>query len=150
MFLGSHNRTIDSKGRLILPPSFRSRLANGAVMTPLDSCLGILPAAEFERMAQKLEAEVSEGSVDINALRSFASEATQVVPDAQGRILLLPRLREIADLEKTVIVAGAFARVEVWNTQRWAEIKAAGTEKLAQAITQGRGIGKASIMVDSQ
>lgn len=141
MFVGSHHHLIDSKGRLILPSSFRSRLANGAFVTPLDSCLAILPADEFERMARKLEAEVSEGSVDLNALRSFAAQADHVVPDAQGRMRILPRLREAVGLERQVIVTGAFVRVEVWDPDRWADIQTTGTERLAEAIAHGRGIG---------
>ena len=141
MFVGSHRHTIDSKGRLILPSSFRSRLADGAVVTPLDSCLGILPAAEFERMARKLETEVSEGTVDLNALRSLAGEADQVTPDSQGRVRISPQLRQAAGLERNVMVNGAFARVEVWDVDRWADVQASGTAKLAEAIAHGRGIG---------
>ena len=143
VFLGSHQHKIDSKGRLILPSSFRSRLADGAVVTPLDSCLGILPASEFERLARKLETEVSEGSVHINALRSLAGEAYQVVPDAQGRVRILPRLQDMAGLSKNVVVTGAFARVEVWAIDRWEEVNAAGTEALSKAIDHGKGIGNA-------
>ena len=143
MFLGSHQHTIDSKGRLILPSSFRSRLVDGAVITPLDSCLGILPAVEFERMARKLEADVSQGTVDLNALRSLAGEADQVVPDSQGRVRILPRLREAAGIERDVMVTGAFTRIELWDVERWAEVQTSGTKKLAEAIAHGRGIGDA-------
>lgn len=143
MFLGSHKHIIDSKGRLILPVNFRARLADGAVITPLDSCLGILPLAEFERMARKIEADVSEGKVGLDALRSLAGKADQQVPDAQGRIRVLPRLREAAGLERNVMVTGAFTRVELWDIERWEEVQSSGTEKLAVAIAHGRGIGDA-------
>lgn len=124
-----------------MPASFRSRLSDGAFVTPLDSCLAILPDDEFQRMARKLEAQVSEGRVELNALRSFAAQADYVVPDAQGRMRILPRLREAVGLKRHVKVTGAFARVEVWDPDRWAEVQAAGTEQLAEAIAHGRGIG---------
>ena len=141
MFVGSHQRVIDVKGRLILPAGFRSRLADGAFVTLLDSCLAVLPADEFQRMARKLEAEVSDGSVDLNALRSLSAQADFVTPDSQGRVRILPRLREAAELGRKVMVVGVFARVEVWDPDHWTEVQAVGSEKLAQAIAHGRGIG---------
>lgn len=141
MFVGNYEHAIDGKGRLILPSSFRPQLAGGAFITYLDSCLGILPAPEFERMARKLEAQVSDGSVPLDALRIFASEADHVVPDSQGRMRILAHLREVAGLSRKVMVTGAIRRVEVWDPSRWSEIRHAGTERLSQAITHGRGMG---------
>ena len=141
MFVGSYEHSIDGKGRLILPSSFRSQLAGGAFVTYLDSCLGILPALEFERMARKLEAQVSDGSVPLEALRIFASEADHVTPDAQGRIRIVAHLREVAGLGRKVMVTGAIRRVEVWDPSRWSAIRPSGTQRLAQAITHGRGMG---------
>ncbi len=141
VFVGSHEHTIDGKGRLILPSGFRSQLSDGAFVTPLDSCLAILPVEEFERMARRLEAEVSDGKVNVNALRSFSAQADLVVPDAQGRVRILSHLRATVGLERRVIVTGAIRRVEVWSPERWAEVSAAGTERLAEAITHGRGLG---------
>ena len=141
MFVGNHEHSIDGKGRLILPASFRGQLADGAFVTALDSCLAILPAEEFRRMARRLDSQVGEGSVHVNALRTFAAEADQVVPDAQGRIRLLAPLREAAGLGRKVIVTGAITRVEVWDPVQWAEVRRLGIEGLADAITHGRGLG---------
>lgn len=140
-FLGNFEHTLDEKGRLILPASFRSKLADGAVITSLDHCLAILPSDEFDQMADRLEAQVANGEVNVSALRAFASQADEVVPDSQGRVRLLPRLREIAGLDRQVIVTGALRRVEVWNPERWQNVSPAGTEKLAEAIERGHGFG---------
>lgn len=140
-FVGSFEHTLDAKGRLILPAAFRPKLADGAVITSLDHCLAILPAEEFDRMADLLEQQVAVGGVDVNALRAFASQADEVIPDSQGRVRLLPHLREIAGLDRTVIVTGALRRIEVWDPERWAAVSPAGTEKLADAIERGHGIG---------
>ena len=140
-FVGNLEHTLDDKGRLILPSSFRAKLAEGAFVTPLDHCLAILPAAEFDRMADALEEQVATGEVDVNAVRAFASQADEVVPDAQGRVRLLPHLREIAGLDRAVIVTGALRRIEVWAPERWSSMSPAGTEKLAEAIEHGHGLG---------
>lgn len=142
MFVGSHQHTIDGNGRLILPSHFRARLADGAFVTPIDNCLAVLPPGEFEQMARNLEAETGEGLVGVNALRAFASRADYVVPDAQGRMRILPHLREAAGLDRNVVVTGAIYRVEVWDPDRWAAIQADAAEGLVEAIARGRGIGR--------
>ena len=106
MFVGNHEHTIDDKGRLILPSAFRARLADGAYVTTLDHCLAIVPTEEFARMADRLDDEVSEGLVDVNAVRAFFSQADFVTPDSQGRIRLLPHLRELVGLDRSVVVTG--------------------------------------------
>ena len=142
MFVGNHEHTIDDKGRLILPSAFRSQLADGAYVTTLDHCLAIVPADEFARMADRLDDEVSEGLVDVNAVRAFFSQADFVTPDSQGRIRLLPHLRELVGLDRSVIVTGYNRRIEVWDPSQFADRTAIGAESLADAITQGRGVGR--------
>ena len=140
LFVGVHEHTLDGKGRLILPASFRGHLADGAYITALDSCVGILPIDEFAHTAEELRSQVGKEQVDINALRSFAAQADFVVPDAQGRMRILPHLRTGAGLERRVIVTGMIRRIEIWDPDRWAEVRSAGTQRLAEAITHGRGI----------
>ena len=67
-FVGSFEHTLDDKGRLILPASFRPKLAEGAFVTPLDHCLAILPAAEFDRMAERLGAVEMEQSLMLSSI----------------------------------------------------------------------------------
>ena len=143
LFVGVHEHTLDTKGRLILPSAFRSQLAAGAYITALDSCVGILPVDEFSDTAEQLRSQVGTEEVDINALRSFAAQADFVVPDGQGRLRILPHLREAAELGRKVIVTGMIRRIEIWNPDRWAEVQSVGTERLADAITHGRGIASA-------
>jgi MraZ protein len=143
LFVGVHEHTIDGKGRLILPSGFRSQLAGGAYVTALDSCVGILPVDEFAGTAEQLRSQVGAEEVDINALRSFAAQADFVVPDGQGRMRILPHLRSAARLDRKVIVTGMIRRIEIWNPDRWAEVQSVGPERLADAITHGRGIAGA-------
>jgi len=140
-FVGNFEHTIDDKGRLILPSSFRPKLAEGAFITPLDHCLAILPAEEFDRMADNLEAQVAAGEVGVDALRHFASQADEVTPDSQGRVRLLPHLRELGGLDRNVIVTGALRRIELWNPERWSSVSPSGAEKLTDAIERGHGFG---------
>jgi len=140
-FVGTHEHTLDAKGRLILPSAFRSKLADGAFITPLDHCLAILPADEFDRMADRLEQQVAAGQVSANAVRHFASQADEVTPDSQGRVRVLPHLRELGGLDREVIVTGAIRRIELWSPERFASVGDEGAESLASAIEAGHGLG---------
>lgn len=140
-FVGNYEHTLDDKGRLILPSAFRPKLAEGAFVTSFDHCLAILPTEEFDRMADEFERQVASGEVDVNAVRSFASQADEVVPDSQGRIRILPHLRAMAGLDRAVVVTGVLRRIEIWDPERWAERSSAGAEKLADAIERGHGFG---------
>ena len=92
-------------------------------------------------MADRLEAQVAAGEVDVNALRHFASQADEVTPDAQGRVRLLPHLRELGGLDRSVIVTGALRRIEIWDAARWNDLGSEGAEQLASAIETGHGFG---------
>jgi MraZ protein len=140
-FVGNYEHTLDDKGRLILPRAFRSKLEDGAFVTALDHCLAILPTEEFDRMADRLESQVTTGEVSPDAVRAFASEADEVVPDTQGRIPLLPHLRDEVGLDRSVIVTGALRRIEIWDPEAWAARKPEGREKLTAAIERGHGFG---------
>jgi MraZ protein len=47
--------------------------------------------------------------------RRLVGSATAVEPDGSGRILLPPSLRQVAGLEKRVVMLGMGNRFEIWN-----------------------------------
>src|SRR3712207_9110985 len=54
-FLGEFRHTLDPKGRLILPATFREALSEGLVMTVgLDNCLTVHPVADWQRVVAGL------------------------------------------------------------------------------------------------
>jgi len=59
--------------------------------------------------------------------RRLVGSATAVEPDGNGRILIPPSLRQVAGLEKRVIMLGMGNRFEIWdedtlNSQRAEEV----------------------------
>lgn len=141
MFMGTFEHTLDDKGRLILPATFRSKLASGAVAVPLDRCLAILPPEEFERMAKHLKTQVSLGRADLDHLRAFASLADEALPDSQGRMRLAPHLRDLAGLGDRVVVTGVLERIEVWDPARWESVFPGGAAKFVSSIVREYGLG---------
>ena len=100
-----------------------------------DGCLSVYSDAEWEKFQQKLD---ERNFTDVKKLRLMFAYMADCEPDAQGRILIPNHLRQRAKLEKEVVVAGIFNRVEIWNAQRWAELEeeAFSSGSLEQAMEE--------------
>ena len=124
MFLGEYVHQIDSKGRLTLPARFRPELATGVVVTRgLDKCLFLYPVDQWQKLAEKINGLPLTQKNARNLARLFYSGASDCVPDKQGRILLAPYLREFAGVDGETVIVGLYTRLEIWNPERWREVK---------------------------
>jgi MraZ protein len=120
MFLGEYVHTIDEKGRLTIPARFRADLTTGLIVTRgIDRCLAIFPMAEWNRLAE----QVSALPITDRRARAFRrlvfANASDAIPDKQGRVLIPPRLREFAGLDSEVVITGLNTYIEVWNPDSW-------------------------------
>ena len=136
MLLGYSERTIDAKGRMILPRAFRREFEDGLLITRgLDNCLLLFPINEWESVVSKIE-EMPAGREETRRFsRLFFSNASRLMPDAQGRILIPSHLREMAELEKDVVVIGLSNKAEVWNPERWAAYRGESEGNYEQAAS---------------
>jgi MraZ protein len=121
---------------VVLPSTFRSHLAERGFLSQWEKCLGLWTPEEFENVAQRLTEKVREGKTSQFALRAFASNAHEVRPDSQGRVVIPQRLREYAGLDRDVVIIGALGRIEIWDAARWDDVSAGSDEVLAQAVTE--------------
>lgn len=139
MFFGEYSHKIDDKGRLAIPVKFRSQLGKGAVVTRgLDSSLFLFPKEEWDKLAERL-ARLPLGKSGSRALsRLMLAGAMEAELDKQGRIVLPDYLRTYASMEKEVVVAGLYDRVELWDAKRWSAYKKA-TEREAGDIAEQLG-----------
>lgn len=134
MFVGTFEHSLDEKGRLVLPSVFRGRLAEGAFLTPYENCLALWANEDFRSFVERLTEKVRAGEAKPNAMRVFTANASEVRPDAQGRIGVAPRLRDYAGLSSEVTLTGALDHIELWHPTRWTDVNAAGEENLADAV----------------
>lgn len=132
MFLGEFSHTLDTKGRLTIPAKFRDRLDAGLVVTrsPMDRCLLLFPMPEWEQIATKVSALPLADPRSAQLRRAFFSAAEDLTPDKQGRILISQRLRDLAQIDSEVIVAGVNTFVELWRPDLW-------DEKVLQPLDSG-------------
>ena len=117
--MGEYNHTIDAKGRLIVPAKFREELGEAFVITNgNDGCLNIYTEEAWETFLGKLK--LLPNNRDTRSIvRKFVSQANRVEVDKQGRILIPTVLRDYAELDKDVVLAGAIDKIEVWDKSRW-------------------------------
>ena len=136
VFVGTHERQLDPKGRLALPAAFRPQLEPRCYLVlGDDKCVTVWTSNDFDSYAKDLLDKVRSGEMERDKLRAISSSASEVTIDAQGRILVSEEMRGFAglSLNSKVIVTGAFDRVEIWEPTRFGRIATAGTEKIAGA-----------------
>lgn len=124
MFLGEYTHTIDSKGRITIPAKFRNLLAAGLVVTRgFDQNLMLFPMDGWQELAERI-AQRPLSDEDVRAFRRRVfSGAVDLVPDRQGRILLPPYLREFANIDGDVVIAGMFNYLELWGMEAWTAVR---------------------------
>ena len=86
MFVGTFEHSLDDKGRVVLPTTFRSRLAEGGFLTPYEHCLALWTPKEFEEFVDRLRQKVRNQEAAPSALRALLANAAEIKPDGQGRI----------------------------------------------------------------
>ena len=118
MLIGEYKHIIDPKKRLSIPSKLRKEIGDRAVLTRgLDNCLFLFPMREWEQLAEKL-GKLPFGQQDTRSfVRLLLSGASEVEMDQLGRVLVPDFLKEYAGLKKTVIVAGLFNRLEIWDEE---------------------------------
>lgn len=133
---GEFQHNIDAKGRLFIPAKLREELGASFIVTKgLDGCLFIYSAEDWDVLEEKIsKLPLSKAR---NLQRFFFSSAADCVPDAQGRVVIPPNLREFAGLQKEVTVIGVSTRVEVWDAERWQAINGdINDESVAEAMEE--------------
>jgi len=140
MIIGQYNYNLDPKKRLTIPTKFRSVLSEGAVITRgIDGCLFLYPQKQWNELADKL----SKLPLSQSNARSFArvmlAGAMDVKVDSLGRILIPDYLKEYASLNKSVVIAGLYDRIEIWNEDAWkkyGETTNAQVENMAEGLKE--------------
>ena len=139
MLIGEYKHSLDAKKRLAIPAKFRKELGQGAVITRgLDSCLFVFPKTQWGQLAEKL-ATLPMGQQSSRAFsRLILSGASEVEFDQLGRILIPDYLKSYAGLDKEVVVAGVFSRLEIWDAKKWSSYTA-NLEKNSDDIAEKLG-----------
>jgi MraZ protein len=139
MFIGEYNGSIDDKARISIPAKFRSSLKNQVVVTRgLDNSLVLYTLDEWKKLAEKL-ASLPISTANTRAFsRLMLAGAMDCDIDKQGRIVLPGYLKEFARINKKLVYAGMYNRVEIWSEELWTKYKTQ-TEKNSNQIAEQLG-----------
>ena len=123
-FEGRSRHTLDEKGRLAIPARFREILKiksdSFLVVTNLNDCLVAFARDNWQTIKEKaVNLPLFDSAANIY-IRYFISGAIEC-PLKQGRILIPSNLRELAGLNKEVVLVGHLTRFEIWDKTEWEE-----------------------------
>ena len=126
LFCGDSRHTVDNKKRVFLPKRFQQGLpldeegARAAVITRgLDNCLYLFPESGLDRALARMNTEAFAPEQARRLQRAFFAFSSRATLDASGRLLIPDKLRDLAGIEKEVVMVGVMDRVEIWNAARW-------------------------------
>lgn len=122
-FTGEFRHAIDAKGRLIVPARLRPGLDGDPIVLTrwLDNCIAVWSAAGWDRIEARLREQGSSSPAARSFVRVVAASAHRDEIDKQGRISVPQHLRELAGIDRDVVVIGALDHAEIWAPQRWDE-----------------------------
>ncbi len=135
-FSDQFERTLDGKGRMILPSTFRDDFAEGLVFAPgMDRCVEVWQADAFAERLEVLMRQAGQAGWDDaghrKKVRVYSQTASRAELDGQGRVLLPARLREFAVIDREIVVAGTVDHLEIWAQDRYAGFMASSLDAYA-------------------
>jgi MraZ protein len=126
VFRGANKVTLDAKGRVVLPTRYRDRIVErceGRLVVTIDrdQCLLLYPLPDWEEIERKLMRLPTLNEHARRLQRLMVGHATDLELDGHGRVLLPPKLREFAGLDRDAMLLGQGNRFELWDEARWTE-----------------------------
>ena len=123
LFCGMFEHQLDDKNRLRITAKFKKGLTGEhgeksySFARGLNGCVYVFPEEVLEETIEELSNEkMGEAS---KACLLFLGSIYTAEEDAQGRVVLPSRLREIAGIKKDIITIGRGKRLEIWSAEKY-------------------------------
>lgn len=119
MFRGRYVHTMDTKGRVSIPSSFRNELQlrsqEAPILTLSSSCLRLFPYGDWRDYEEKI-IDINAFDTNAESLRRFEiSNAVDGKIDSQGRLQVPPYMRDNTHMGRDIVIAGVGRFVELWD-----------------------------------
>ena len=124
-FSGKYYYTVDPKGRIIIPAPFREIITSNystklfITNALFEQCLYIYPLDEWNKLQDQIRSKPRSDEAIRLFMRRVIASAVEVEMDKQGRILIPVALREDANINSDVVIAGQVEKIELWNREEW-------------------------------
>ncbi len=121
-----------------MPSRYRDELnsrGDGQLIITIDAvdrCLCIYPLPEWELIEAKLRELPSLREEARRLQRLLIGNAVDLEMDGSGRVLVPPRLREYARLDKRAMLVGQLNKFHLWNEDDWNAISDADLAAIKQ------------------
>ena len=142
MFGGGSEHSLDQKHRLHLPRRILAKIPEDEqgklyLARGLDGCIFLFCPREWERFVEQFTSSLPPGKQKARHFqRLFLASVAEVAIDAQKRVLLPEKLRELAGIDDKVVVNGMGDHVEIWAAGRWVTLEEENTEAFEEAYEQ--------------
>ncbi len=124
-FFGSYSHSIDAKGRIIIPNAYRDALGDTFTIGPTRDFNGIAlyPDVVFDEILAELSRmNQRKPFVQSYTMQFYKLSYRDMQPDAQGRLLLPPKLRQrILSEAKDLEISGGYNHVRIVDAQQATE-----------------------------
>lgn len=125
-FSGSFDHSLDGKGRVIIPASFREALGENFTITinPTKTAVAIYPKEIWDGQLERLSHINPMDRVGLKYERylmsvSFSGNSM----DAQGRVLIPAKLRAKLGLTRDIVFVGLNNYIEIWDAAVYAKME---------------------------
>lgn len=124
-FMGTHHNRLDAKGRVSIPAPFRGALREAApegatpalVLRPSHqhACIEGWPAADFHRLGSRMGRLDTFSEEQDDLTFAFYADASELMPDKEGRVVLPDGLAGHAGLNEAVVFVGMRDHFQIWE-----------------------------------
>ena len=116
--------SLDAKGRLALPAVLRRAFGEhgveSIVLTFHKGAIWGWTTADFESSVEAPLAAADPFNEEVmDFVHSILAPAQDVEVDRQGRVRVPQLLRDLAGLDKEVVVSSVLNRIEIWDRETW-------------------------------
>ncbi|MDR2945872.1 MAG: hypothetical protein LBV79_03900 [Candidatus Adiutrix sp.] len=122
-FMSKYPHSVDEKGRMALPKDLREELEKSERPDMLVALPGeggatvvLYPYERWKELEADIRAIQDSGQREL-AIETYLGNAERLTLDKAGRLLLPPRFRDMAKLERDVTVIGKLYKMEVRRRQ---------------------------------
>jgi len=120
-FIGEYTCKVDTKGRIILPMTFKKQMPSGAQdhfvvrKDIFENCLVLYSIEDWNRQLEKIRRRINPYNREHNMfLRNFFKGTAELLLDGNNRMLIPKRLLDMIGAERDVVLAGQDGRIEIW------------------------------------
>ncbi len=141
-FRKSFHRSVDAKGRLMLPPEYRDVIVaasdTGAfVLTGYDDCIVAYTLPEWERFEDAVYNLPNPSRALRDFRRTVLGRGEELILDPQGRVRISQALMRYAGLSREAVLLGQGNRFEIWDKARFEGLKPDSVDLDAELARSG-------------